>query len=172
MRYSGDAADVGAGLQSAWRTIAPAVPFEYQTANNTLAEFYQPDERRSRLFGTGALLAVAIGCLGLYGLAAFTAARRTREIGIRKVMGASTSDVLRLLAMSFLRPVVVANLVAWPLAWWLMQGWLNQFDQRITLSPLYFLAASLLALAVAALTIAFQAIRAARRPPADARRYE
>lgn len=173
VRYSGiEAADVGAGLRTAWRTIAPDVPFEYQTANDTLAEFYQPDERRGRLFGTGALLAVAIGCLGLYGLAAFTAARRTREIGIRKALGASTGDVLRLLALQFLRPVILANLIAWPLAWWLMRGWLAGFDQRIALSPLYFLAASLLALLVAALTIAFQAVRAARRAPADALRYE
>ena len=82
-----------------------------------------PDEQRARLFTIGAVLAVAIGCLGLYGLASFSTARRVREIGIRKTLGASTADILRLLIGQFLRPVLIANLIAWPLAWLAMRSW-------------------------------------------------
>jgi putative ABC transport system permease protein len=119
-----------------------------------------------------AILAVLIGCLGLFGLAAFTAERRTKEIGIRKVLGARTSDIVRLLVWQFSRPVLIANLVAWPVAWWLMRDWLNGFDMRVTLTPVPFVAAGVLALVIAAGTISAHAIRVAQASPIRALRYE
>jgi putative ABC transport system permease protein len=116
------------------------------------------------------VLAVAIGCLGLYGLAAFDTMRRVKEIGIRKVLGASTSDVMQLLLVQFLKPVLLANVIAWPIAWFAMSHWLNGFDDRIVLSPVYFIAASVLALVIAAATVASQAWRVARAEPARALR--
>ena len=125
-----------------------------------------------RVAAAFALLAVLIGCLGLYGLAAFTVARRTREIGIRKVLGARTRDIVRLLVWQFSRPVLVANLIAWPAAWWAMRGWLNGFDARIALDPKLFVAAGALALGIAAATVVTHALKVARAHPVHALRYE
>ena len=161
-----------ARLRAAWRQVAPEVPFDAKTIEDNLGAYYRSDDVRGRLFSWGAGLAVAVGCLGLYGLAAFTTARRTKEIGIRKTLGASTADVLRLLLGQFLWPVLIANLIAWPTAYLVMGGWLSGFDQRIALSPLYFVAASALALLIAVLTVLAQALKVARAEPAAALRYE
>ena len=148
------------------------VPFLGRTAEEGLSDFYVPDEQRARLFSVGSLLAVGIGCVGLYGLAAFNTARRFKEIGIRKAMGADTGDILKLLVWEFVRPVLLANIIAWPLAWVAMRNWLGGFDQRVDLSPLFFLAASLLALIVAGGTVVAQSLRLARAEPARALRHE
>jgi len=161
-----------ARLRDVWRREAPMVPFIGKTAEENLSDYYVPDERRARLFSVGSLLAVGIGCVGLYGLASFTTARRVKEIGIRKTLGASTGDILRLLIGQFLRPVLVANLIAWPLAFFAMRSWLSGFDQRIGLSPLYFLAATLLTLVIALATVTGQALAVARAEPAKALRHE
>jgi len=113
-----------------------------------------------------------IGCVGLYGLASFNTARRVREIGIRKTLGASTRDILQLLITQFLRPVLLANLIAWPLAWLAMRSWLSTFDQRIGLGPVYFLGATALTLLIAVGTVAGQALAVARSEPAKALRHE
>jgi putative ABC transport system permease protein len=113
-----------------------------------------------------------IACLGLFGLAAFTAERRTKEIGIRKVFGARSRDIIRLLAWQFSKPVIVANLIAWPIAWWVMRDWLNGFDSRITLGPGPFLVAGLVALVIALGTIAGHALKVSRANPIHALRYE
>ena len=115
---------------------------------------------------------MAIGCLGLFGLAAFNAERRTLEIGIRKVLGARTRDIVRLLVWQFSRPVLLANLIAWPIAWWAMRDWLNGFDLRIAIDPWLFAGAGLLALVIAAATVATHAVRVARTHPIHALRYE
>ncbi|MGC1301234.1 MAG: FtsX-like permease family protein [Caulobacteraceae bacterium] len=173
LRYVGaDPREVGARLQTRWRAIAPGVPFQANTAQARLDDYYVPDQQRARLFTLGAALAVAIGCVGLYGLASFTTARRVKEIGIRKTLGASTRDVLALLVGQFLRPVLLANVVAWPLAWLAMQRWLSGFDQRISLGPPYFLAAAALSLGIAVVTVAGQALAVARAEPAKALRHE
>lgn len=111
-------------------------------------------------------MAVAIACLGLYGLSAFTVSRKMQEISIRKVLGARSGDILRLLIGQFLRPILFATVIAWPLAWMLMQTWLSKFDQRVSLTPVPFMLVTLLTLCVAASAISSQAWRAARRPPA------
>lgn len=160
------------GLQAAWRQVVPGNPFVAQTADERLAEFYRPDQQRAGLFSAGAALAIAIACLGLYGLASFNTARRTCEIGIRKTLGASTTRVLLLLVGQFIRPVVLANVIAWPVAWVVMRAWLSGFDQRIALSPLVFAGASLVAIVLAVLTVLGQALRVARAEPARALRHE
>ena len=159
-------------LGAAWRRIAPNVPFRAATIEDNLRPYYKSDDQHGRLFTLGAILAVGIGCVGLYGLASFTTARRVKEIGIRKTLGASMAEILRLLVGQFLRPVLLANLVAWPLAWLAMRQWLSGFDQRITLSPAYFLAATFLTLVIAVGTVAGQAFAVARAEPAKALRHE
>jgi len=155
-----------------WRRMEPGTPLEAETADAALEPYYDPEARRGELFAAGAVLACVIACLGLYGLAAFNTSRRFKEIGIRKTLGASTADVARLLIGQFLRPVLWANLIAWPLGFLAMRPWLAGFDQRIGLSPGYFLAASTLAALVALGTVASQTLRVARQEPSTALRYE
>ncbi len=173
VRYSGaDPRTVIADMGAQWRRIAPSVPFRARTAEDNLSRYYRPDDRNGRLFTLGAVLAVGIGCVGLYGLAAFNTSRRMKEIGIRKTLGASTADILRLLVGQFLRPVALANLIAWPLAYLAMRGWLGGFDQHVGLSPLYFLAATALTLAIALATVVGQVLAVARAEPARALRHD
>lgn len=173
VRYAGvSEAEMSERLETAWRRVAPTVPFEARSAESRLADFYVPDQQRARLFGLGAALAIGISCLGLYGLAAFNTQRRFKEIGIRKTLGASTGDVLRLLLIQVLRPVVIANLVAWPIAWFFARMWLSRFDQRIDLNPLFFLTATVVTLSIAILTVIAQSWRLARSEPARALRQD
>jgi putative ABC transport system permease protein len=159
-------------VQAVWKRMVPDIPFDAKFVDDMVRNMYNADEARAQLFGAFALLAVVIGCLGLFGLAAFTADRRTKEIGIRKVLGARTGDIIRLLVWQFTRPVLIANVIAWPIAWWVMRNWLNGFDTRIALTPVPFLAAGVLALVIAAATIASHAIRVAQSSPIKALRYE
>ncbi|WP_271299736.1 ABC transporter permease [Sphingomonas sp. CV7422] len=172
LRFTGDPRAMLAQVRQVWQRMAPQVPFGGKTADERLARFYAADDRATRLFGIGAGLAVLIGCVGLWGLASFNTQRRVKEIGIRKTLGASSADIVRLLVGQFLRPVLVANLVAWPLAYLAMRTWLAGFDDRIALSPLYFVAASLIATAIAVLTVLGQSLRASRAAPAWALRHE
>jgi putative ABC transport system permease protein len=173
VRYdSTDPDRVRRDLERVWKRLAPEVPFEGDFADEQLAELYLTDAARAKTFGGFALLAVVIACLGLFGLAAFTAERRTKEIGIRKVFGARARDIVKLLAWQFSKPVIVANLIAWPAAWWLMRDWLNSFDARIDLGPGPFVLAGALALAIALGTISGHAIKVARANPIHALRYE
>ena len=159
-------------VQEVWNRLVPQVPFEADFADDLLREEYKTDTARGQLFAGFALLSVIVGCLGLFGLASFTAERRTKEIGIRKVLGARTRDIVRLLVWQFSRPVLIANVIAWPVAWWVMRDWLNSFSQRITLGPTPFLIAGGLALGIAIATIASHAFRVARANPILALRYE
>ncbi|HEY0044783.1 MAG TPA: ABC transporter permease [Allosphingosinicella sp.] len=167
-----DPKKVMADLERAWKRVIPSVPFRADFVDDRVRRLYKRDEARGQLFAAFALLAVVIGCLGLFGLAAYTAERRTKEIGIRKVLGARSRDIVRLLAWQFSKPVIVANLIAWPVAWWVMRDWLNGFDSRIALGPTPFLLAGLLALVIALGTIASHALRVARANPINALRYE
>jgi len=159
-------------LERVWKRLAPEIPFEGEFSDDQLGELYTTDAARAKTFAGFALLAVLIACLGLFGLSAFTAERRTKEIGIRKVFGARSRDIVRLLAWQFSKPVIVANLIAWPAAWWLMRDWLNGFDARIDLGPGPFVLAGALALAIALGTIAGHALKVARANPIHALRYE
>jgi putative ABC transport system permease protein len=161
-----------AAVAQLWRQRVPDMPFDAVFAQDEVLKLYRSDTARSEAFAASSLLAIVIGCLGLYGLAAFTAERRTKEIGIRKVLGARTRDIVRLLVWQFNRPVLLSNLVAWPVAWWLMRGWLNEFSDRISLHPGWFVGAGSLALAIATTTIIGHAVRVARLNPIYALRYE
>jgi putative ABC transport system permease protein len=164
--------EVMAALSRVWRRFEPEIPFEAHFADDIVHEQYAAERARTILFAAFTLLAVLIACLGLYGLAAFATERRTKEIGIRKVLGARVTDIVRLLAWQFLKPVVIANLIAWPVGWWAMRDWLNQFDLRIPLTITPFALAALLALAIALATVAGHALRVARTNPVHALRYE
>lgn len=171
VRYSGASEHVEMDrLAKAWAEIAPDVAFSAESASDIFAEDYRSDATHSVLFGIGSAVAVGIACLGLYGLSAFNVSRRMQEIGIRKVLGAQTRDVLWLLVMQFLRPVMIASFVAWPAAYLLMQVWLAGFDERIALTPLPFIIVTLGALAIAVVTVLGQTLRAAIRSPAIALR--
>ena len=159
-------------VERVWKSLVPDVPFEGEYADDQLAELYATDAARGQTFAGFAGLAVVIACLGLFGLAAFTAERRTKEIGIRKVFGAGSVDIVRLLAWQFSKPVIIANLIAWPVAWWVMRDWLNTFDARIDLGPTPFIVAGLMALAIAIGTVAGHALRVSRTNPIVALRYE
>jgi putative ABC transport system permease protein len=164
--------EVMTALNKVWRKFEPEIPFEARFADDIVRELYAADRARTALFACFSLLTIVIACLGLYSLASFATERRTREIGIRKVLGAKVRDIVRLLAWQFSKPVVLANLVAWPVAWWAMRDWLNTFDARIALTPTPFALASLMALAIALATVAGQSIRVARTNPIHALRYE
>jgi putative ABC transport system permease protein len=168
----GDEAATLRRIATVWQTMEPGTPLKADTAPALLDPYYDPDARRGQLFAAGSAFAGLIACLGLYGLAAFNTSRRFKEIGVRKTLGASTADILRLLVGEFLRPVVFANLLAWPVAWLAMRAWLAGFDQRIGLSPAQFLTPALLAIAIAVITVAGQSLRVARTEPATALRYE
>jgi putative ABC transport system permease protein len=164
--------DVRDRIEQLWKRTFPDQPFAADYGDARAARYYKADDARAVLFACFAGLSVVIGCLGLFGLASFTAERRTKEIGIRKVLGARTRDIVQLLVWQFSQPVLIANLIAWPVAWWVMRNWLNKFDARITLGPVPFVAAGGLALAIAVATIAAHAIRVARANPIVALRYE
>ena len=172
IRYNGNPKAIRAAVEQQWKQITTEVPFNAQFGEDIISHLYKKEDARAEIFGAFALLAVLIGCLGLFGLAAFTAQRRTKEIGIRKVLGARTRDIVRLLVWQFSRPVIIANVIAWPTAWWLMRNWLNTFDERISLTPVPFLLAAAIALGIAVVTVVGHAVRVARANPIHALRYE
>jgi putative ABC transport system permease protein len=173
VRYQGAVpSQVMSGLQRVWLRFVPDIQFEGAVAEDLIAELYERERTRGTMFAGFAILAVIISCLGLFGLASFTTERRTKEIGIRKVLGAKVRDIVRLLTWQFSKPVVIANLIAWPIAWWVMRDWLNTFDIRIPLGPGPFLLAALVALAIAIGTVAGHAFKVARLNPIHALRYE
>lgn len=159
-------------LRESWKRVAPDVPFAAETADGKLSEFFQEEKRRAALFAAGSFVTVALGCVGLFGLASFTTTRRVKEVGIRKSLGASTADVLKLMIGEFLKPVLLANLIAWPVSWLILRVWLLEFDDRISLDLSYFLIVSVGAFVLAIATVAEQAYRVARTEPARALRYE
>lgn len=161
-------------IKSAWNQFNPNYPFEYFFYDSVFAEQYRSEERLQALFGYFSVLAVFIGCLGLLGLAAFAAEQKTKEIGIRKILGASSGGMVVLLSRQFTRWVLVASLIAWPVAYFAMDRWIRGFAYHINLTetiPLFLLSA-ILALTIAWLTVSFQAVKAARRNPIDSLRYE
>jgi putative ABC transport system permease protein len=163
---------VNAALEKIWRQLASQIPYRSEFMQVRVDAQYEQEEAEATMFAAFSALAIIIGALGLYGLALFSAERRTKEIGIRKVLGAKVQDVVRLLVLDFSKPVLIANLIAWPVAWYLMRGWLDGFEHRIDLNPMIFGAAGLLALLVAWLTVGSHAFRAAQENPIRALRYE
>jgi len=161
-----------ASIDRIWRQIVPTTTIHRQFQEESFDRLFAADEKEGAIFGLFVGIAIFIACLGLFGLAAFTAERRTKEIGIRKAFGARNRDIVRLLLWQFSIPVLIANLIAWPVAWYWLHDWLQGFAYRITLSPLYFAAAGLAALLIAWITVLSHALRVSRANPIHALRYE
>jgi putative ABC transport system permease protein len=165
-------ADTLAAIDRTWREFFPDLPIRRQFVDDAFADYYDNDRRQGWLLLFSATVMTIIAVMGLYGLAALVTERRAKEIGIRKVLGAKSLNIVQLLLWQFSLPVLVANLIAWPIAWWALSGWLESFIDRIGLSPLPFLAAGVLVLGVAWATIAGHTLKVARRSPVKALRYE
>jgi len=159
-------------IEKVFRKFSPDQPFEYQFADNEYAKKFDGEERIGKLAGFFALLAIIISCLGLFGLASFVAEQRTKEIGIRKVLGASVFGVWNLLSKDFVILVSISFLIAVPVAWYGMNKWLLDYSYRINISWEIFLVAGLLALLIALFTVSFQAIKAALANPVKSLRTE
>jgi putative ABC transport system permease protein len=168
----GDMPSALAFVRRTWEKFAPEYPFEYSFFDDIFDRAYRVERRLGTMFSVFAGLAVLIACLGLLGLAAFTAEQKTKEIGIRKVLGASTSGVIALLSREFMKWVVVANVVAWPIGYFAMRSWLSNFAYRTSLTVPMFLGAAFAAFLIAAAVISVQTYRAATADPARSMRYE
>lgn len=155
-------------VQNTWREINPNFAFAYSFMDEEIDKMYLSEQKQGQIFGSFALVAVLIACLGLYGLASFTAERRTKEIGVRKTVGASVGGIVMLLCREFARLVLIANVIAWPVAYWIMSEWLSEFAYRIELSGWIFILSALGALAIALCTVSYHAVRAASTNPVEA----
>ena len=159
-------------LQKTWQSISGGLPFEFTFLDEKVNSLYQNDNRARRIVTLFSCLAIFVSCLGLFGLAAFVAEQRTKEIGIRKVLGAPLANIMWLLTGQFVKWVILANLIAWPLGYFIMNRWLEEFAFRASLSIWIFVTSGLAALVIAALTVSSQVIRAALSNPADCLKYE
>ena len=159
-------------VRNLWQEFAPQQPFRYSFLEADYGQLYASEKDIAKIFGVFSTVAIFIACLGLFGLAAFTASQRTKEVGIRKVLGASVAGIALLHSRDFLKLVVLANIAAWPIAWVAMNGWLENFAYRTTISWWTFLAAAGAALLIALLTVSSHAIKAAMANPARSLRYE
>ena len=159
-------------LENTWRKFASNQAFEYEFFDDHFARIYQAEERTGQIFFSFSLLAISIASLGLFGLAAFVAGQRTKEIGIRKVLGATEVGIVFLLSKQFTKWVVLSNLFAWPIAYYFMTKWLQRFAYQTSISVWSFLFAFIVVLFLALLTVSYQTVRAARSNPVDLLRYE
>jgi putative ABC transport system permease protein len=172
IRYQGNPADVVASVEKLWKENAPGQPFDYGFLDERFDELFRSEQRIGQLFTIFSGLAIFIACLGLFALAAFMAEQRTKEIGIRKVMGASTAELSIMLSKEFTRLVIVAFLPAALLGWYLVNNWLNGFAYRVDIDPMIFIMSGVVATAVAWITVSFQSVKAAASNPVNALRYE
>ena len=159
-------------VRSTWERIIPNYPFEYRFVDEVLDNMYREWDSLSTLLKYFAFLAILIACLGLFGLASFTAEQRTKEIGVRKVLGASVVNLLFLMSKEFTKWVLTANILAWPIAYFLMKNWLQSFAYHTNLSWLIFVSTGAVALVIALITVSYQSVRAALINPVDALKYE
>ena len=159
-------------LKQVWKNVAPDQEFEYRFLDETVAAQYRQEQRTATIVKIASALSIFIACMGLFGLATLTVVRRTREIGIRKVLGASVGSVVQLLSKEFLVLVIIAALIAFPLGWWAMNKWLEDFAYRIHIAWWVFPVAGIVALLIALLTVSFQAIKAALANPVKSLRTE
>ncbi|MFB0517207.1 MAG: FtsX-like permease family protein, partial [Candidatus Neomarinimicrobiota bacterium] len=160
------------GIENIWNTVVSDVPFEYSFLEDVMSENYREERKLGTLFTTFSLLTVFVACLGLFGLSAFSAERRTKEIGIRKTLGASVINIVRLLSREILLLAVLANAVAWPLAYLTIDRWLETFAYRTDITLTIFLLSGLVVLIIALATVSYQSIKAALANPVDSLRYE
>ena len=159
-------------IEGYWKSRFTGYPFEYFFLDDDFNQQYKAEQRISTTFSVFALLAVFVACLGLFGLATFMAERRRKEVGIRKVLGASVSSITTLLSKEFLKLVVIANIIAGPVGWWVMNRWLQDYDYRITIGWQLFLVAGIVSILIALITVSFQAVKAALANPVKSLRSE
>ena len=169
---SGRVAEAVKAAEVAWAATYPDYPFEYGFLDQEFEQTYERDQVTGTVINVFSILAIVIACLGLFGLASYSTSQRTKEIGVRKVMGASAPSITRLLVFDFVRWVLLANVLAWPLAWLASSHWLETFAYRVDVDPLVLLGGSIAGLAIAIVTVLAQTWRAAVLDPAVALRYE
>jgi putative ABC transport system permease protein len=150
----------------------PGNPYEYKFLNEFFDRQYRSDIKTAEIFGLFTFLSIFISCLGLIGLSSLMITHKTKEIGIRKVLGASVPDVIKLVSKEFMKLVLLANLIAWPVAYYFMNNWLQDFAYRINISWWIFFISGGIALVIALITISFQAIKAATANPVKSLKYE
>lgn len=159
-------------IQSRWKAAAPSQPFTYSFMDADFNNLYTADQQTGKLFISFAVFAIFIACLGLFGLVTYAAEQRTKEIGVRKVLGANTGGIVALLSKDFAKLVLIAAIIAFPVAWWAMSSWLQSFAYRISLSWWMFVAAGVAAITIALLTVSYRAIKAALANPVKSLRSE
>ena len=159
-------------VESLWKKMAPGEAFTYSFLNEDFNEMYRTEQRVGSIFIAFAILAIFIACLGLFGLATYAAEQRTKEIGIRKVLGATVGNIAAMLSKDFLKLVIIAAVVTFPLAWWAMKNWLEDFAYRINIGWWVFVLAGAVAISIALVTVSFQAIKAALSNPVNSLRTE
>ena len=161
-----------AGLEKEWKEYSPDYPFTYSFLDDFISNLYKPEEKTGTIISTFSILAILIACLGLIGLASFIFELRKKEIGIRKVLGAGIPALIKLLNGEFIKLVLIANIIAWPVAYYFMNEWLQNFAYKVSLSIWTFLFVGLVSILIAFLTISFQAVRAATTNPVKSLQYE
>jgi putative ABC transport system permease protein len=159
-------------IEKTWSKFIPEFPFTYSFLDEYIDRLYKGDEQTARIVRTFSVIAVFIACLGLFGLATFAAERRTKEIGIRKVLGATSSNITFLLSTEFTKWVLVANIIAWPIAYYAMNRWLQGFAYRINIGIWSFVLSAVMAFVIALLTVSYQSVKAAIANPVESLRYE
>ncbi|MEJ2505696.1 MAG: hypothetical protein P8Y81_05465, partial [Ignavibacteriaceae bacterium] len=159
-------------IQNTWEKFNPDYPFEYSFLDETYNNLYQSEQKLADIFGAFTSLALFVTILGLFGLASFMTEQRTKEIGIRKVMGASVINILSLLSGSFTKWLIIANIIAWPAAWFAMYSWLHSYAYHMNINLLTFIAAGSITLIITLLTVSLIAIKAATANPVKSLRYE
>jgi putative ABC transport system permease protein len=159
-------------IENEWNEAVPGYPFQYEFLDDAFRRQYTSEERIGTLFKYFSILAIFISCIGLFGLASFIARRRTKEIGLRKVLGASVSSIFFMLSKEFIKWIIIANVIAWPVAYYFMNKWLQDFAYRIEITWWMFALAGGIALVIALATISFQAVKAATANPVEALKYE
>jgi len=170
--HRGQALEAVKSIAKTWKAFAPQSAIQMRFLNQDFQALFDDLERRGLIFGIFSLVAILIACLGLFGIAAFSVERRTKEVGVRKVFGAEAVDIMYLLMGQFSAPLVFASLIAWPATYVYLRQWLEQYPNKISLNPLYFLSASLIALLISAGTVFFHARHASKASPIHALRYE
>jgi len=159
-------------LEKKWKKFDPARPFEYYFLDESFEQQYRADEKLSKIFSNFTFFAIFIACLGLLGLISYAAEQRTKEIGIRKTLGASVPNIVVLLSREFALMVLIANIIAWPTAYLALNKWLQNFAYKTEINPWIFVMSAFLALVIAILTISFQSVKAALANPVDSLKYE
>jgi putative ABC transport system permease protein len=161
-----------AGIKDVWDEFVPGTPFFYEFLDTAYDRNYRAERKMSREFWYFSFLGIFISCLGMIGLAAYIAERKRKEIGIRKVLGATLPEILQQINKEFLGPILISNLIAWPAAYWAMKTWLRGFAFRTNIPLWIFFASAVFALTAGLLTVSFQSFKAARENPVNSLKFE